>query len=206
MTPIIALQCLTLGNLGVITIAEYLQTQVWESRSRQNQRILYNGHKRIHAIKFQSVVTPNGLVSNLFGLVEGKRHDSAMLAESGLLGQLQQHSHAPNGRVLCIYGDPAYPLRIQLQAPFRGPGLNAQQVDFNKSMIRVRVSVEWVFGDIINYFKFMDFRKNLKVSLSAVGKMYMVCACLQNCSTCLYGNQVSSFFDCEPPNINTYLT
>ena len=52
------------------------------SRPRQNQRIMYNGHKRIHAIKFQSVVTPNGLVSNLFGLVEGKRHDSAMLAES----------------------------------------------------------------------------------------------------------------------------
>ena len=51
------------------------------SRPRQNQRILYNGHKRIHAIKFQSVVTPNGLVSNLFGPVEGKRHDSDMLAE-----------------------------------------------------------------------------------------------------------------------------
>ena len=102
--------------------------------------------------------------------------------------------HMPQMEEFFIYGDPAYPLRIQLQAPFRGPGLNAQQVDFNKSMIRVRVSVEWVFGDIINYFKFMDFRKNLKVSLSAVGKMYMVCACLQNCRTCLYGNQVSSFF------------
>jgi len=25
----------------------------------QNQRVLYNGHKRIHAFKFQSVVTPN---------------------------------------------------------------------------------------------------------------------------------------------------
>lgn len=175
------------------------------SRPGRNQRILYNGHKRVHALKFQSVVIPNGLIANLFGPIEGKRHDSAMLAESGLLAELQQHSRGPDGRNLCIYGDPAYPLRIQLQAPFRGPGLTNQEKDFNKSMSQVRVAVEWVFGDVINYFKFMDFRKNLKVRLSAVGKMYYTCALLQNCRTCLYGNQVSNFFDCEPPNIQTYL-
>ena len=28
---------------------------------------IYNGHKRVHAIKFQSVVAPNGLVANLYG-------------------------------------------------------------------------------------------------------------------------------------------
>ena len=28
-----------------------------------NQRVLYNGHKRVHAIKFQSVVAPNGLIA-----------------------------------------------------------------------------------------------------------------------------------------------
>ena len=37
-------------------------------------------------------------------------------------------------------------------------------------------AVEWVFGDIVNYFKFLDFKKNLKVGLSAVGKMYKDCA------------------------------
>ena len=30
-------------------------------------------------------------------------------------------------------------------------------------MSEVRVSVEWIFGDIINYFKFLDYKKNLKV-------------------------------------------
>ena len=175
------------------------------SRPGRNQRILYNGHKRVHSIKFQSVVIPNGLIANLFGPVEGKRHDAAMLAQSGLLGQLQQHSYAPDGRILCIYGDPAYPLRRQLQAPFKGPRLTAQQTEFNKSMSKVRVSVEWVFRDIVNFFKFIDFKKNLKVRLSAVGKMYMVCALLQNCRTCLYGNIASGYFDCDPPDINTYL-
>ena len=36
-------------------------------RPIRNQRLVYNGHKRVHAIKFQSVVTPNGLIAHLFG-------------------------------------------------------------------------------------------------------------------------------------------
>ncbi len=71
-------------------------------------------------------------------------------------------------------------------APYQHPNLNARQLEFNRSMSSVRVSVEWVFGDIINYFKFIDFKKNLKIGLSAVGKMYSVCALLRNALTCLY--------------------
>ena len=42
-------------------------------------------------------------------------------------------------------------------------------------MSSARVSAEWVFNDINNRFKFLDFKKNLKVGISAVGKMYIVC-------------------------------
>ena len=49
------------------------------ARPQENQRVMYNGHKRIHSIKFQSVVIPNGLIANLHGPFEGKRHDSTML-------------------------------------------------------------------------------------------------------------------------------
>ena len=70
------------------------------------------------SIKFQLVIAPNGLIANLHGPVEGNRHDSGMLAESGLLNKLQQHFFAPNGNPLCIYGDTAYPLKVHLQAPF----------------------------------------------------------------------------------------
>ena len=30
----------------------------------QNQSIEYNGHKRVHALKFQSIATPNGVTAN----------------------------------------------------------------------------------------------------------------------------------------------
>ena len=75
---------------------------------------------------------------------------------------------------------------------------------YNKSMSEVRVSVEWLFGDIANYFKFLDFKKNLKIELSSVGKLYMVSAILRNALTCLYGNQTSQVFGLDPPHIHDY--
>ena len=89
---------------------------------------------------------------------------------------------------MCIYGDPAYPLRVHLQAPFRDGQITPEMEEFNRSMSSVQVAVEWIFGDIMNYFKFMDFKNNLKIDLSQVGKMYVVSAILKNGLTCLYGN------------------
>ena len=155
-------------------------------------------------IKFQSTAAPSGLVANLFGPVEGKRHDSGMLARSGVLNQLQRFSVDTNWNPLCIYGDPAYPLRLHLQGPFRGAGLTPIQSAWNESTSEVRVSVEWIFGDIINNFKFLDFKKNLKLSLSAVGKMYATFALLDNARVCCYGSTTSDYFDVSPPEIGDY--
>ena len=109
-----------------------------------------------------------------------------------------------HGQPMCIYGDPAYPLRVHLQAPFRNGVLTPQMQAYNSAMSEVRSSVEWLFGDIINYFKFLDFKKNLKIGLSSVGKMYVVCALLRNALTCLYGNQTSEFFELDPPSLEDY--
>ena len=75
---------------------------------------------------------------------------------------------------------------------------------YNKAMSEVRVSVEWLFGDIMNFFKCWDFKKNLKIGLSSVRKMYIVCALLQNAITCLHGNQTSQVFNLEPPTLEEY--
>ena len=127
---------------------------------------------------------------------EGKRHDAAMLADSDLLTALEQYAVSPTRQAMCIYGDPAYPLRVNLMAPFRGAALTAQMEAFNKSMSNVRTSVEWLFGGIVEYFKFMG--------LSSIGKLYVVCALLRNALTCLYGNSTSSYFMLDPPTLEEY--
>ena len=143
-------------------------------------------------------------VFNSFTSTEGRKHDAGMLADSGLLAQLQQNAISPTGEPMCLYGDPAYPLRLHLQAPFRNAQLTPEMAHFNAAMSAVRISVELLFGDIKNQFKFLDFKKNLKVGLSSVGKMYVVSAILRNGLTCLYGNQVSDFFSLDPPSLQEY--
>ena len=51
-------------------------------RPGEGQRQLYNGHKRVHGIKFQSIACPDGMIANLCRPIEGRRHDSFMLARS----------------------------------------------------------------------------------------------------------------------------
>lgn len=96
----------------------------------------------------------------------------------------------------CVFmGTPAYPLRLHLQKPYRNVVLTPAMQAYNKAMSNVRSSVEWLFGDIINYFKFLDFKKNLKIGMRCVGKMYVVCALLRNALTCLYATKHHSILN-----------
>ena len=122
--------------------------------------------------------------------------------ESGLLNELERHAFSLTGQAMCINGDPAYPHRVHLQRPFQHGLLTQQMQNFNGSMSKVCSSVEWIFGDIINYFKFLDFKKDLKLDLRPTWKMYIVCASLRN--TCLYGDKTSEFFQLEPPSLEDY--
>ena len=80
-----------------------------------------------------------------------------MLNQSGLLNDLHQVAFY-NGEPLCPYGDPAYPLGVHLQGPYKNVQLSFEQICY-KAMSEVRVSVEWLFGNVTNYFKFVFFFK-----------------------------------------------
>ena len=111
-------------------------------RPTNNQRALFNGHKRIHAIKFWSVAAVNGIIVNLHGPVWGKTYDGAMSTMSNVYNQMFQYSRKANGEVLCIYGGPTYPLHPQLQDTLKNQNLTPQQADFNNSISALRTLVE----------------------------------------------------------------
>ena len=74
-----------------------------------NQREVYNGKYRVHGLKFQSVLVPNGLIAKLYGPVEGRLHDSTLLRESGVMDEIE-HFNMADGRPMNLYGDKAYPI------------------------------------------------------------------------------------------------
>ncbi|KAK7864355.1 hypothetical protein R5R35_007921 [Gryllus longicercus] len=169
-----------------------------------NQEHYYSGHKRKHCLKYQSVLCPDGIIANLQGPFHGRRHDAAMLRDSGLYEQLLQTAVFPDKQYV-IYGDSGYPIRQLLLRPFQGRNISEDQQSFNAAMSGLRQSVEWGFAKVVNDFAFIDFKKNQKLLLQDVGSMYKTAVLLSNCHTCLYGSQVGSFFNTQPPSLEEYL-
>lgn len=169
------------------------------------QRVAYSGHKRFHGIKFQSILTPDGLIVHMFGPIEGRRHDSHMLRLSALLLELQQFSRDDNGAIFYIYGDPAYPLSEYLMCGFK-PAVTPEEMEFNTKMSTVRESVEWGFQKVQMLWGYVDFRRKMKVFQVPVSTLYTTATLFTNIHTCLYGAQTSQYFNLDPPTLDQYLT
>lgn len=179
-------------------------TLVGISRPSEDQESAYNGHKRKHGLKFQSITTPDGLLRDFAGPWEGVRHDSAMLVRSNVLDRLRSIVNA-YGHPCYVYGDPAYPLTEFIVTGFRGVRLTPEQNDFNREMSALRISVEWGFAILKTKWAFINFSNDLQLHLNCPGKIVMVAAILTNAHTCLYGNQVSTVFGIDPPALEEYL-
>jgi DDE superfamily endonuclease len=174
------------------------------ARPTVHQRMFFSGHKRVHCIKFQSIMMPDGIIAHLSGPWNGTRHDAGIFYESDIENTIGRHLNV-NGIQYYIYGDPAYPLNGFLITPFKDAFLDDAKREFNKRMSRVRESVEWGFQKIISLFAFLDFKKNLKLHLQPVGKYYLVGAFLTNCHTCFNSSQVTSYFGMSPVSLHEYL-
>ena len=156
----------------------------------------------MHAIKFQSVVTPTEIVANLYGSVEGCRHGSGMLGHSGLLQQLEQHSYNLYQERMCLYGDPAYPLRVSLQRPFANP--TPDQLRYNKAMSQSRVAVEWVLVISQIPLPFLILKKPSKPVLVLLERCTFVVHSCNYARSCLCGCATSKLFCLDTPNLVDY--
>ena len=179
-------------------------TLIQSCRPTYNQKELYNGKDRCHGLKYQSLVTPNGLVANLYGPVEGRRHDAVLFRESKLANKIENLIHY-DGSPLVVYGDKAYPLCSSVITPFRGVCLSDEEKQFNLKMNSCRIAVEWAFAKLAANFSFVKYAPNQKVYLQPVAMYYKLATLLTNCHTCLYGSQVSDYFGVAPPNLEDYL-
>ncbi|CAN8023026.1 unnamed protein product [Ixodes persulcatus] len=171
-------------------------------RPKRNQKAYFSGHKRMHVVKYQSIMCPNGIVCQLDGPYPGRRHDAGILRDSGLYSKLER---LVGNQDLVIYGDPAYPLKPLLLKPYGGSSLTPTQQAFNFGMSRVRQAVEWGCGKVVAEFAFLDFKKNQKLLRQQVEQMYKVGTILCNCHTAIYGSQVTSYFNLDPPSLQEYL-
>ena len=179
-------------------------------RPTLHQRQAYTGYGRRHGIKFQSVVSPNGMIVDLFGPLLARRGDGHMLRVSNILARMAALVAAA-GEHYYLYGDPAYPLHRFLLRGFKG-AMSAQQQAFSTSMSSVRESVEWGYQIIVTLFPFLDKKRAMQILKLPVGKLYIAAAIMANVHNCFYGNQILAFFqhhysgdNLAPPCAEDYL-
>ena len=55
-------------------------------RPQENQGIVYNGHKRVHGLKYQSVALPCGMIANMYGPVGNGNYSFKVLAGAQVMG------------------------------------------------------------------------------------------------------------------------
>lgn len=56
------------------------------ARPGEHQRLVYNGHKRVHSLKFQSLALPNGLIANMYGPIDEQSYDNRQVVLITCLG------------------------------------------------------------------------------------------------------------------------
>jgi hypothetical protein len=147
------------------------------------QRATHSGHKRRNCIKFRAVTAPDGLILLLHGPVEGRRHDMTLYRESNIyeiyMRSYNQRWYYMECNIVCtVTLHTAFGLISKL-----GSNLNLDQVQFNASMSKVRIAVEW--ANIKMYFTRVDLPRKLKLGVTLGGQWYISSAVLWNFRGCL---------------------
>jgi DDE superfamily endonuclease len=177
-------------------------------RPIKHQNLLYTRYKHCHGIKFQSIVTPDGLIACLHGPFLAPTHDAKIFHESLVREKLEEimpYDRDHSQTIYALYGDGAYPLSNYVFRGFHNAQKDSLEAQFNRRMSKVRIVVEWSFANILRRWQHLDFRRNQKILQQPVGQMFTNGAFLSNIATCFYGGATNKYFDCDVMELEEYL-
>jgi hypothetical protein len=191
------------------------------------QRYFYCGYKGYHALKWQGIESPCGITLYFGQPSMGSVSDSTIMLvplsilfiykhvhgplmsfwyryNSGVLGDLQAVATYYNYQ-FGVYGDPAYPGSPVMYKPYVSGGyISAAQRVHNHRGARARVTVEWKFGDVQQYWRATTEWKQMRLLAMPVTRYMLAAAFLTNCVNCHHPNRTEKYFDCAPPSLPAY--
>ncbi len=155
------------------------------------QQAWWTGWKKLHGLKFQTVMLANGMDFQVFGPLSCRRNDLTSLTLSNfvrLLATLQENEpiqYAP-------FGDSAY------------EDIDGMKSGGGRGMASVRESIEWSYKDLKTMWKYMDYKHVLKLRGQSVGKIVFICMLLRNAHLTIYGSQINEHFVMLPPSLKEW--
>jgi nuclease HARBI1 len=170
-----------------------------------NQRAVYSGHKRFHCFSYQSITTPDGLLFNIYGPDDGRRHYMTLSNKIGIDEELSG-ALLVDGKQFCIYEDAAYVLRPFLQVGFPTVNADPETAVYNSEMNSVRIAVELTYKDIKQNWTSKDYKRKLKVREAPIAINYLCGVLLWNFRVFLgYGGEVLTYINCPASSLTSYL-
>ena len=181
-------------------------------RQNKNQELYYSGYKKCHAVKYQALSTPDGLIVHLAGPSTGQESAWTAYQSSGLvekLRELQLVDDRDPVRRFHIYGNPAYSLSYGILCAYQAQPnqpLSPLLQEVNTHMPSLRISVQHGFARLMMLWGYNGFKMGLKIGLSPVATYFMVLVLFCNIHSCFHGNQTSKKFHWSSPSVHTYLS
>jgi hypothetical protein len=170
------------------------------------QSAVYNGKDRVHAIKYQALVTPDGMLHQLAGPWPGSRHDMHMLHKSKLHAYVRGLPSRADGSSFAVYADQGYAESPEVKTPFFDGATNAFHEAVNQAMASSRIAVEWAFGDIVLLWASLDMKRTQQLlSQRKIAQVYLVAGLLSNFMNCFHPNRGSQYFRVAPPSFEEYV-
>ena len=161
--------------------------------SKLMQQAFWTGWKKLHGLKWQTVLLANGMDFEVWGPASVRRNDNFTLHRSGIENKLAELQR-DNPLKFRVHGDSAYTVTDYLVS---GGG---------KGMAAVRETIEWSYKDLKTTWKYCDYKHALKIRNQPLGKIFFVCMLLRNAHVTLNGNQTCDYFICHPPSLEHWLS
>jgi hypothetical protein len=159
---------------------------------RDTQRAAYSGYYAGWGLKYLHCVLPNGILAQVWGPVDGRRHDAHLFAISHINEKLESLSQQ-SGTIIHAHGDSAFPASSHT---VKGGGWE---------MNRKRICVEWSIGKILSQGASLDMSVHQQIYLNRPGALYIVGCLMTNFHTCVYGSETGLYFACKAPTLESYM-
>ena len=168
------------------------------------QAAFYTGYKKLHGYKYQTFELPNGMCGDLYGPCPVRKNDLDLLNDSDINEKLRELSETAVKQYKA-YCDGIFPILTHMTSKHVGEHTTRAQRYENGIMTKIRIGNEWAYGITENLFSLLKFSSGLRIRKNSEHAMYYITATvLRNAHCCLYGNQVSQYFNCLPPTLESY--
>lgn len=156
------------------------------------QQAWWTGWKKLHGMKWQTVVMANGMDFEVWGPVS-VRHPDAYTLNCSRIEEKLEALQANKAMKYKMHGDSAY---FDDDYLVTGGG---------RGMSSTRESIEWDYRDLKAIWKVCDWRIALQLRRQPVAKIVFVCFLLRIFHVCMYANQSADYFAMLPPELEHYL-